>query len=83
MSNLNKLKFKHWHLEQDVDGFLFAYADRAKEAVNSLSTEMLLELAKGKHQLTFAIDRTVRERLSLEMIGKEGVTGAGQFVLNR
>lgn len=44
MSALSQLKLKHWHLEQDVDGFLFVYIDRARETVNSLSRAMLLEL---------------------------------------
>jgi 3-hydroxyacyl-CoA dehydrogenase / enoyl-CoA hydratase / 3-hydroxybutyryl-CoA epimerase len=39
-----ELKLKHWRLEQDVDGFLFVYINRAREAVNSLSRAMLLEL---------------------------------------
>jgi len=37
--------YKHWHLEQDLDGVAWLYIDRDGEKVNSLSRDVLGELA--------------------------------------
>ncbi|MEX2499166.1 MAG: 3-hydroxyacyl-CoA dehydrogenase NAD-binding domain-containing protein [Wenzhouxiangellaceae bacterium] len=38
--------FKHWRLERDLDGIAWLYLDRQDEKVNSLSSEVLGELAE-------------------------------------
>jgi hypothetical protein len=57
---INDLALKHWQLKMDVDGLLWAFADRQGESVNSLSPDMLRELADI---LTFAEQQAVTGRL--------------------
>jgi len=43
--------FKHWRLEDDLDGIAWIYLDRADERTNSLGSEVLNELAIIVEQL--------------------------------
>ena len=44
MNNINDLR--HWHVEQDVDGIMWATLDRAGESTNALSKEVMGELSQ-------------------------------------
>lgn len=52
----SNIVFAHWQLKMDVDGVLWAFADRQGESVNSLSPDMLRELS---NILTFAEQQAV------------------------
>lgn len=56
MKDITELKVKHWQVKQDVDGYLWIYADRKGESVNSLSPEMIKELSPI---LDWAVDKNV------------------------
>lgn len=53
---LSEISLAHWQLKIDVDGLLWAFADRQGESINSLSPDMLRELSDI---ITFAEQRSV------------------------
>jgi 3-hydroxyacyl-CoA dehydrogenase/enoyl-CoA hydratase/3-hydroxybutyryl-CoA epimerase len=53
---INDIALAHWRLKMDIDGVLWAFADRQGESANSLSPDMLRELSDI---LTFAEQRSV------------------------
>ena len=53
---VNDIALAHWQLKMDVDGVLWAYADRQGESANSLSPDMLRELSDI---ITFAEQQSV------------------------
>lgn len=44
MKTITDLSLNHWKVKQDIEGYLWVYADRANESVNSLSPEMIMEI---------------------------------------
>ncbi len=44
MKTITNLSLNHWKIKQDIEGYLWVYADRADESVNSLSPEMIMEI---------------------------------------
>ena len=44
MQTITHLSLNHWKVKQDIEGYLWVYADRANESVNSLSPEMIMEI---------------------------------------
>ncbi len=44
MKTITNLSLDHWIVKQDVEGYLWVYADRANESVNSLSPGMIMEI---------------------------------------
>ena len=46
LTTVSDLPLEHWRLKRDVDGLLWAWADRKGESVNSLSPDMLMELER-------------------------------------